>query len=520
MKALGLILLLAASWVNTAFGKANLYTGWTQKFNNASYPDLTAQVGDTITFIWTINEVQNVFIHPTNDCTQTGRIAVGNISPTEYTFKPEDGTPGGKPIFFANDVGERCESFGMRLIVTVFPDDDGGEIPIEFPSEPPVVLTSPPVVPTDFPVAPAAPTFPPVAPVAPTEAPVFPTLPPVAPTLPPVVPTDPPVVPTDAPVFPTDAPVFPTDAPVFPTEAPVFPTEAPISPTDPPTGTPTGPPVAFPTLPPTPVPTAEPTKNPTLNPTTRPTGVPTAVPTVEAPNRKRMMGLQMTLVGIDSFSDRTKEGWTKETEAFCTSYYENDVEGSTFVTSIAVTNFVISSNSRRSMRRSGRNLQTGDVIITYNQVVSYEDTGNAFITEEYLAKVPFGTPDQRDNYVDSFQNLNDPVLEAVTDSSPVTFADEISPTSAPINIQPQPNIDPDDKFSLSLAAIIGIGCGGGAVLIIAILFCIYCRAKKSKDSSRRDDSPPTHNVAMKADEVSTLAGPSIPGNSPLYGDRR
>jgi hypothetical protein len=439
MKAFGLILLLAASCVNTAFGKANLYTGWTQKFNNASYPDLEAQVGDTITFVWADKfEVQNVFIHPSNNCLQAGRIAIGNKSPTDYTFAPEDGAEGGNPIFFASDVADYCENFGMRLIVTVFPNDD-----------------------TEAPI------------VAPTDAPAFPSLPP----------TNPPIL-----IVITDAPVDPTDAPISPTAPP----------TEKPTATPTSPDVSL---------TAPPTKNPTL------------VPTVGDPNRKTMRGLQMTLVGIDSFSEKTKEGWTQETQAFLTSYYENDYEGSTFRTSIAVKDFVISSNGRRLMTRSGRNLQTGDVIITYNQVVSFDDTGDAVITKEYLAKVPFATPDQRDDYRDSFQNLNDPVLEAVTDSSPVTFANEIAPTSAPVTIDPQPIIDPDDG-GFPLAAMIGIGCGGGAVLIIAILFCIYCRAKKSNDSSQREESPPAHNVTIKTDDVSTLAGPSVAGKSPPYGDRR
>jgi len=549
MKSVGLIILLAASWVNTAFGKSNLYTGWKQKISNASYPDLTAQVGDTITFIWTDEQVQNVFIHPTNNCTQTGRIAVGNQSPTEYTFKPEDGAPGGKSIFFANDIGDRCENFGMSLIIIVFPDSDDGEIPdvtlTLAPINPP---TSPPVIQTDFPVAP---TFPPVAPVAPTGAPIIPTLAPVLPTFSPVaptvapvvpttapvVPTNAPVVPTNAPVVPTNAPVVPTNAPVVPTNAPVVPTEAPISPTATPTETPTSPPVPFPTTPPTPGPTAKPTNSPTSPPTIPPsvaTGVPTEIPITKAPveatsnfptensndvlNRETMRGLQMTLSGIDSFSDKAKKGWTEETQVFCTSYYENDIKGGDFSTSIAVTNSFVSSDSRRLMRGSERYLQTGDVIITFDQVVSYTNTGDADITKDYLAKSPFDTLDQRNNYVDALQNSNYPVLEAVTDVSSVTFADEIVPTSAPVNVQPQPAIDPK-KFNLDLSAIIGIACGVGALLIIAILFCIYSRARKSKDKSQIDSDPPPTNVDIKADEVSTLAGPSIPGNAPPYGDR-
>jgi len=524
MKYFELILLLAASWSTVVLGKSNLYTGWTQKFNNAPYPDLTAQVGDTITFIWTIEEIQNVFIHPTNDCTQTGRIAVGNQSPTEYTFKPEDGAPDGKTIFFANDIGDRCESFGMRLVVTVFPDSDSGEIPgviiTAKPTEPPISITDPPVAPTSPPViptnSPVAPTFPPVAPVAPTEAPVFPTLAPVSPTLPPVVPTVAPIAPT---MVPTASPVAPTEAPIFPTEKPTL--------------SPTVAPFPLPTPGPTPAPTVGPTKAQTPPPTIPPlviTGVPTGAPVEATSNfptessnddiqRKTIRGLQMTLTGIDSFSDKVKDEWVKETEAFCTLKFEDDIEGGVFRTSILVTNFLLPTSSRRSMRGSERSLQNGDVIITYNQVVSYKNTGDADMNDSYLAKSPFETPDQRSKYIDQLQNSNDPFLEAVSDASQVTFADDIVPTSAPVNVLPQPVIKPDETPGLSLAAIIGLACGVGALLIIAALFGIYNRSKKSVDESPKESNPPPANVAIKADEVSTLAGPSIPGDSPLYGDR-
>jgi len=505
---------IAACCINMVFGKSNLYTGWKQKFDNEPYPDLTAQVGDTITFIWTVDDIQNVFIHPTNSCTQTGRIAVGNVSPTEYTFKPEDGAPGGKTIFFANDIGDRCENFGMRLIVTVFPDSDGGEIPD-------VNLT-----PEPFPS------------VAPTEAPVLFTSPP-----------------TLAPVAPSNAPVFPT---AFPTVAPILPTQAPISPTDAPTRSPSRQPSHSPTLLRTPPPTNSPTFSPTIplvmatsfptkTPTHAPTGAPITAPTfypttpptettvskeTEVPTedsnsdlqRIKLRGLQMKLTGIDSLSGNAMEGWAEATAAFCTSHYANDYVSATFRTEIGVTNVLEPSSPGRSMRGLERNLQGDDVIVTYNQVVSYSKVGDAEITEEYLAKSPFDSFDKRSNFVEKLQSSNDPLLVAVTGASAVTFADEIVPTSAPVDVQPVPAVPDkkeiaDQKFSLPLTAIIGIACGVGALMIITILFCIYCKAKKSQDKSARDPNPPPANVAIKADEVSTLAGPSIPGNSPMYGDR-
>jgi len=482
MKCFGLIALLAASWINKVVGKSKLYTGWTQKFNNEPYESLTAQVGDTITFIWTIDEIQNVFIHPTNDCTQTGRIAVGNKSPTEYTFKPEDGAPGGKTIFFANDIGDRCESFGMSLIVTVFPEGDSAPIPTTLTPEP--IPTSPPSFPTN-------PPFPP------TRAPVFPTDPPVAP----------PVAPAPT---PSGDSLIPNLPPVF---APMFPE---VIPTDPPTAQPTSLPTSRPTL----RPTNNPTKSPTILVTTY---SPTIVTTENENDKKIMKDLQMTLSGIDSFSDITMFNWAKDTAAYATSFYENDYEGSTFQTTIIVTNSLASSNSKRLLRDSGRRtLQTAEVVITYNQVVEYANTGDAIIIEDYLAKAPFETQDLRDNYVGTLQNSNDVVLEAVTDASPVTFADERAPTSAPVSapVEPQP-LEPKEGTGLSKAAIIGIACGAGALLIIAILFYIYSRSKKAKIESQMESiPPPASSVAIKPDEVSTLAGPSVTVGSPLHGDRR
>jgi len=489
MKYFGLVLLFAACLAKTAFGKSNLFTGWTPNADNEPYADLTARVGDTITFIWpTIDDQsQNVFIHPTNDCTQTGRIAIGNVSPTEYTFKPEDAALGGKKIFFANDIRDRCENLGMRLTVTVFPASDGDEIPD-------VNLTPQPVDPPTSP------------PVAPTEAPVFPTLPPVQPTPPPLDPAAAPVLPTDAPVFPTLAP---TTTPVVP---------------------PTPPPTPWPTRPQTDSPTSPPI-SPSLADTDAPTWFPTE--SEDEMDIKTMRNLQMTLSGIDSFTDSAGENWAQETATFCTEFYLNDYQEGTFQTSIAVKDVIVSSNSRQLMRGPKRKLQTGDVLIIYDQDVSYANTGKADITEEYLAKSPFDTADQLNNFVDELKETNDPLLVLVTDASPVTFADEtlpipptsapeeivpIPPTSASGNLQPGPAIKPKEKFGLTLPATIGIACGGGALLIIAILFCIYCRSKRSKETPAMDPSPPAVNVDIKPDEVSTLAGPFIPGNAP-YGDR-
>jgi len=460
-------LLLAASLVNTTFGKSNLYTGWTQKFDNEPYEDLTAQVGDTITFIWPIEQIQNIFIHPTNDCTQTGRIPVGNQSPTEYTFKPEDGAPGGKSIFFANDVGDMCENYGMRLTVIVYPaddDDSGGDSDVDLT---PIPTLSPTAAPT------ATPTMRPT----------------------PVPPTWPPIIPTFAPTFPTPLP----------------------------TPRPTGLPTALPTPVPTPGPTIKATTaDPTADPTAKPTGAPvselvlTVSPTDSTENgvtRTALRGLQMTLTGIDSFPDESKQVWSAEIEQHCTSFYENDISGSSFQTSISVTNFFVTSNSKRYMR----GLQNSAVIVTYNQVVSYSNTGNADITDDYLAKAPFASSEEIDSFKDILQNSNNVVLEGVVDVSAVTFADELVPIGPPSPTEPPKDKDEKDGegFKLSLPAIIGIACGAGALVIIAILFWIYCRSSDTKKLD--DENTPPPNVSIKPDDVSTLAPPETNGGN--FGDR-
>ena len=62
MKSFGPILLFIAALTNTVFGKSNLYTGWTPKLDGVAYESLTAQVGDTITFIWPTEQIQNICI--------------------------------------------------------------------------------------------------------------------------------------------------------------------------------------------------------------------------------------------------------------------------------------------------------------------------------------------------------------------------------------------------------------------------------------------------------------------------
>jgi hypothetical protein len=84
---------------------------------------LAVKVGDTLEFHWR-SEFQDVHIHPTLDCTETGAIAV-HFPPTEegsifYTFTAEDAINGGHDMFFASGVESHCTA-NTNLAVTVFP---------------------------------------------------------------------------------------------------------------------------------------------------------------------------------------------------------------------------------------------------------------------------------------------------------------------------------------------------------------------------------------------------------------
>ena len=49
----------------------------------------------------------NVYIHPTGDCEESGRVLVGDRGgPAPYTFTADDG---GKTTTFACDIGSHCE---------------------------------------------------------------------------------------------------------------------------------------------------------------------------------------------------------------------------------------------------------------------------------------------------------------------------------------------------------------------------------------------------------------------------
>ena len=85
------------------------------------YESESVQVGDTVTFTFSSNH--NVFIHPSGDCDETGRIDFGgSASPATYTFAEDDIGE----VVFACDVGSHC---GQGQIVTFNVIAEGEDTP-------------------------------------------------------------------------------------------------------------------------------------------------------------------------------------------------------------------------------------------------------------------------------------------------------------------------------------------------------------------------------------------------------
>lgn len=66
-------------------------------------------------FILVVGHIIDVHIHPTGTCEEDYAILVGYHSGSSYTFTEEDA---GKKVFFACDVGQRCEA-GQNVVVEV-----------------------------------------------------------------------------------------------------------------------------------------------------------------------------------------------------------------------------------------------------------------------------------------------------------------------------------------------------------------------------------------------------------------
>ncbi|KAL3914601.1 MAG: hypothetical protein SGILL_006041 [Bacillariaceae sp.] len=512
-------LLSLSFWLALSFSLVHsediVISPWQLRAPNDDFMDMDANVGDTITFIWNATtENHTVYINPTRNCDDTDAIFLGDTSPTSYTFTAADASLDGFPHLFVDNLEGLCEA-GMRFIVTVF---RGSSAPVS-PTDPPIT----PSAPTDAPVAPSAPVAPvaPVAPTAPTDAPVAPSDAPVAPTAPPT--TAPPTTlsPSSGPpttIAPSSGPpttLAPSSGPpttivpstVPPTTAPpttIAPTTLP--PTDPPTEAPiliipTDPPV-FPSAAPSaaPVVTSEPSAE--VQPTVKPTVAPTPAGSIE----QTLVGLRMGLAGTTEFPASTQRQWESLSAEFSESFIINDAGDSVqnFATTFEVTS-VMPVDQRRKMIRGQRELQQSAVILEYTQTMRY-DTTDSSITPELMATTPFEGDAEKQSYVTLLKTSDDPVLQDIAGVSSVLVPNTQPPATAPT---PAPGgKDP----VLSTAAIIGIACGGGALLIAIVLYFLYCRKGRGGGADKdinSSESPPLH-VNVREDEVSTLAGPTGP----------
>ena len=94
-----------------------------------AYDDVTAQVGDTITFTWSSGH--NVYIQPSGTCQADGAILVGETPPAIYTFSAEDL---GQDLFFVCGVAGHCDA-GQTITVSVTDATGTEDIPTPAPME-------------------------------------------------------------------------------------------------------------------------------------------------------------------------------------------------------------------------------------------------------------------------------------------------------------------------------------------------------------------------------------------------
>ena len=69
-----------------------------------AYDDMTATVGDTVTFDFTSGHT--VHVHPSGDCENTDAVELGTEGPVMYTFTEDDVGD----IFFACEVDSHCDN--------------------------------------------------------------------------------------------------------------------------------------------------------------------------------------------------------------------------------------------------------------------------------------------------------------------------------------------------------------------------------------------------------------------------
>jgi hypothetical protein len=233
-------------------------------------------------------------------------------------------------------------------------------------------------------------------------------------------------------------------------------------------------------------------------------------PTPPGSITETLVGLRIGLAGMTDLPASSRQSWEQITAEFSQSFILNAASASVqnFVTTYEVTTVAPVAQRRVLLRGQQRELQQDAIMVVYTQTKRYDITGDG-ISPEIMATAPFAGDDGKLAYVALLKSSDDLVLQGVAGVSSVLVPNTQPPAMSPV--------DEDDPV-LSLPAIIGIACGGGALLICVVLYFLYCHGgggDRDKDIKSADD-PPLH-VNVRDDEISTLAGPTGP---PTYGDQR
>eukprot|EP00934_Nitzschia_sp_Nitz4_P001947 Nitzschia sp. Nitz4//scaffold6_size259037//224632//226191//NITZ4_001120-RA/size259037-processed-gene-0.225-mRNA-1//1//CDS//3329557031//1947//frame0 len=449
-----------------------------------------ATVGDTIRFSW-ITGYHDVWIHPSGDCTITDDAIPVHDPPTaggvvSYTLQPGQGSPEGKLMFFACEVGDgtHCKYF-LNQQVRVFSK-----------SVTPAPTTAAPTIP--FPSASPSTPLPTKQPSAsPTRSPTAKPTPSPS-KQPSATPTSSPTVrPTSSPtIAPTTA--TPTMSPTTaqPTKSPTaIPSTSPTaSPTKAPTGMPTPDPTGQPTtVHPTNSPTAAPTPSPSETHSNMPTKVPTVTPSVSpsgspvegpVPTQAPTPGLgvvsvedlSMTLYGINTLSPEDQTNWRVATTQYLSDFYDVSSDVLDFETTLEVTS---TSGVRRRLDEA-----TDSVVLSYSQILSYRLV-NMNLSPVDIATDPFTTDESREKYVTEFLNaLPGSVLVNVSSSSTVGHPDMTTspPSASPVNFNPSIGDNSAAKDGISTGATVGMIVAALAILsVVGVL--LARRTKKDTEDN-------------------------------------
>jgi hypothetical protein len=241
----------------------------------------------------------------------------------------------------------------------------------------------------------------------------------------------------------------------------------------------------------------------------------TAVPTGSHTAELRLgtvEDLSMVLYGISEvLSGDEVASWQETTAKYQEEFYLNAVNSPVqdFGASITITTITLPDPSRN--RRGLRNLQQQEDFITvlYQQSMTYrmaDDTPQNAEDPVFIATVPFDPENGREAYVGMLQMSGTGILVDITSTSTVTADATLSPTVAPAAPTP---IREDDELPLSLAAIIGIGVGGG-FFCLGVTFYL-CSRSPDNEGMGANAAPPIVKIKPGSDGVSTLPPPPLSG---------